>query len=679
MLQSQILINGSSIKFKAQALADFTSALADKYGKVIEFLQRVIGSSDEELNTWFWHLKDGTVLVLQSLKDLWIETLGFPVESICSLPIGYITWEEVLLYISYRIDEQVEGTIFPDINLTNADGEIVGKLDKSTDLLNLIQMNYHSTISFAAASEACAINGVSDRLTVFRDTISSVFNDAYSDLSGSIARFVQVLKIDDASVALDSLIAGLSLDKLAEDGNAVDTMNKTDLGLYTGANPMAAYDASSVTDAVIQTGRIAARVIKGAIEGITNVTKKLIRKIGNFFKTNTYDPVDLQVVNEDSSAAYSIDAFCWSRDAHDISFHTSQLPIQRDIPSFINSFNGSHGGFTHKYEFISGEILFYFDSIDYDESSELINVHGLKWALKPYAVNIGRVKQIAEYSPDMHFEIAENKLKLAFMNVDDGNFNAFGAFLGTLSVSNPLLDVTSDNEPEMLNGINFGRALCVAILEYGYAQLMSYRADDYGYWITEVAHVSEGVTNADFVYAASGFNDLGQNEYNHIAEGVPTSSLVFFERRLIQILAAQKSDEFVNPFGYCFIPYRKNIDTFNSSRFGIKTDYENASNVNSFLDGVVAFTIVAAAAIAIGIGVKALSNAITRAALSVKSSLDAKIRSGAKLSASELSKYRRANSRVNCVQSLAGNLRSSSASLTDGTDDNVQYIISLIN
>lgn len=657
MLNTSILVNATDTKFKSKALADFTQSIADKYGTMIAFIEQFVINLDEDIFSNYFELSNGIVSGLtDSFSSLWHSHLGVNLDSLASFNFGYMNWRDVIIHIArdlYNEDEEISLSPSMFLSVNDADGNVIGYAHEF-DVINAIQMNYHSTVAYNAAVSAVSEVSTSDRLTVFRDKLASTFSDAYADFSGSINRYLDILSCPDSSIALDNLIKDLSLDQLSQDNNAYcKTLSETKLGKYTGANPMASYDMSNVGSAIVTVGRVAAKVIKGAISSLINLGSRLVRKAANIVKANTSNPVDLKVINDAGDACYSIDQFCWN-DTGSFTFLKSQLPSVSNVDVVLQELN-EDAEYVYKYKFISGEILFSFNNISGEYESVAVDLY--KIAVKPYILDPAIVAAIANSVPGMHCEYSGLSIKIGFTNVEVENYEALTSFYSKLSSARPYLDVTNENEDLMYLGLKLGAALTSSIIEYGYQQMINSDPVEWAssYNFIDIETTSD-VTNEDFLRAASGYNGTGFS-FGSFGDGALNTSSTYFSRQLFRVLVAQKMDQYNNPLDYCFVPYQKGVDSFELSRFAIKTDQENYEATTKFLDGVVAFALLAVAAIAIGVTIKAVSNQILKKALQTKSILDNKMWSGEKLTASELRLYKRATKRSNILSSLSGNIR----------------------
>lgn len=585
------------------------------------------------------------------------------------------------------------------------------------DLIDDVKTTYHSMICLSSALLAAKTsNKTSERLVVYRDRISRVFENAFSDYSSMSEYYVNILQNNDTQSSVTNAII-IAMDAEEVVNNTIDIDN-TNLYQYTGANPLSGVATAEAFSLVGQVIKTAVTVVAKICQTVVSAIGAVFSWVGNLFKGLT-NPYDIECIDEESDS-YLVDGFSFQIDNRStetgVGFYKyigiiNLVPIDiqtKTMDALLNKW--------YKVSTLGGEYMFKLEPFTNSQGESYRDFDGYRdWYVnligkyKPRSVSKEVMAALNEFiysAPGEHMNLC------LYAEKSDGSkytFKELGqAISQRFATINTFYLGTDVSENEMYDGFCDGILLDELIAEI-YSNISDYsNPDDIVYNNSESASYAEtirlflqdqfpyiedfrlqdiykstsAITNADFVNIVSGalsikdvvdgkditveVNMDKSNKYYYFFGKINPTSII---HQCVDVVGSTLLCKNLYPLDYEFFPYLGDVDSFSSPSFKIKTDEENQQAVTNFLSTLVLITIAVTVAVTAIVLIKKIRRSILLHRVKTETILRAKLSNGQPLSSREKYSLARATRKLNSLSATASGMLSSNFTYSINSND----------
>lgn len=669
----------SDSEFRIKAFSDYCDDTQQAYQKLLQAETMALEQIPDDPD-------DDNPIDFDSAAESILESLNISPTNMLLFNEGYISSKDYIISLMRGFHETIvneQGTLQDSmVRLKDASGKTVSIVN--LDQLTLeVKENLYSITALCAANAAATIDNVADRISVYNDKLTSIFQNAYSTVS-STATYLRTM-ISDANFKssdyLEKVDALTGISRLAEDDSSA-LPNDMDITKFTGANPACPLNFNGVFSAVGTAFNVGLKVVGGILKVGASLVGKVFSKVKNFFHKTIVDPYDLEEINS-SAGSYTVDGWRYNVGPYDESTRKGNdfFDFNDTFNSYLNNLPASvidsYINKWVKYETIFGEVMFKLDH--WTKGGSLYEFFPYT-QFKPKALNPDAVYLSAK---TVWGENATDPQRRFINSTDDKKptLEELLTFIDNLKNQPDLYLSTDANEKKLC--LSFVCAQCLndyfsqcafyemvnsisdSDTDYKYPAFTMLNVDD---WIA--IDLTRKVTNIDFVESCSGWSqahqEFGQFTVGPNNGGVQWSSTPFpfgsvpdFAKNYFLAWILNRADREVNPINYTFVPYRNNVDSWNESRFRIKTDAENQQAFNTLLTVAIVTVLVATLAISSTILIKKAVRSLYMKRTAALGKMDNAMWNGQTLTKKEQKKYIRLQRKLNGSTALSSGLQDS--------------------
>lgn len=647
----------SQREFRLRAFSDFTAKKSEQYSRLIEAQTFVvnglkIGPGDK------WTKPSKGILT-----NLLYVRYGFNPESKILTDYGYISIIDYMLAVGSSVAaedrEEVESFLDYAAPIYNARGEKVKDIAVGS-LIESVKNQYHSIICLDAANAAMASSSIADRITIFKNKITEVFESGFSAATNSMQYFSSLIQkatsVDDYLNILDR-DSGITM--MANDEHYGDTPANFDIYNYTGCSPAGPLCFNNVWSSITSVWNAGCKIVSNFFTNVWNGFRSWFNNGVSYIHETVIDPYDIYISNKDDAAFPSVSNISYSFKNRTIDTTTSG----GTIPSFISDVGPDMVGHTYVMKFIFGEYLFKITKFEN-------NIVTYDCSFKPASITFNAFKTLlnalntVDRGGDYYFFDFSNRsilqaipsrimnslavLDRIYCSPDiDGEKEMYSGFCYALTIANIAGQAIVSESFDVPQPIMISTNIPVDIA--------SFRE----YVTTASNYVSANfgvITNLDFIKAVSGWNGTDFAEPLCVLGDSYSSSP---ETPLLIALLENLCQEVSTPVDFPFLPYRKDQETFSDSKFKIKTDQENMDAFNKFAQAIIIVTVAVIVSVTAIVAAKKITNSLYMKRVAAKGVLDNKMWNGKSLTKAEKRKYLRLERQLNASSFITSGLLSS--------------------
>lgn len=638
--------------FAVKSLGEYCKRKRDNFSKFISSLQT---ASDSE--------------TLEEAKQVIVDA-GYNLLSEVMVGETYFTLDQLTTQI-YDGIEQYAGTE-SETPTGGLNFLLTGANNKSIsfgDVASSLQDQLYSISAMYAGCIAQTAPSFGEKMQVFRDTLTDVFSNAYSQ-GATVAEFYrnifsQNLNSDQFIQAMASAINVSGQESALNSDDVVAESNSSDITMYTGASPAGALNFDSLGNAAVTVLTTGAKVMAGIYKSIGSLIGKGLSWVGKKIYQTVANPDDMYELENDSDYP-TFDNLYWSE-----SFTNEDMDIDPYFPTTISDEQCSamaqsvQSRLNHwiKFNTIFSEVCFKFTSFEFRPAQTGLRrqfvasgqyCYAVK-AMSPYAINTLR-----QALPTSGSELTYSNIASAVASFKDSSMYC----------------TLDDEEADRAEAIMNGQSLSYRLAAHGLAEMLGMALPSSIAWQTY--NGPDTVTNADFFYLATG--KAGSTAVSDRWTIKLSVDRTWKNLSLAWMLGVYQQD--LTPLDFPWIPYTNNVEPMTMGKWGIKTDAQNQDAFNNFMTTVIIVVIAVAASVVAGVAIRKVAQALFFKRTQTIAMLDNKMWQGQVLTPTERRQYLRAKRKLNASNILSRGLATSSSdSITQilSTQEDLSAVINLIN
>lgn len=356
--------------FYIEALADFVERRRQRWEDLLAVLTKLIEEADFDGDAQGNDILPTADRISKISNDA-LQEAGISLDAPVMLDDGYVKARDLAASVLETAYENQNGVGEAPLKLNGQPLTLDtpgGTHSTAPDLFSLgaqMQSSLHSVTALAAAMSAQIAGGSVDaKLSIFRDKMCSIFQDAYDDISGVSDYYSSMLSSAMSnSDFVQNLQASLQMDEYAADASTL-TPSRSNASMITGASPVGplCFDRGlSISGAALNIG---AKVVGGIIKAVVNASVSLFKRAAEKVYQITTNPYDLKKL-DGAGRNLTVDGWCYSssNDASDYYFaRHSLMPLNLigliDEESLSKVLQPAFAARAHRWNTIFGDFAF---------------------------------------------------------------------------------------------------------------------------------------------------------------------------------------------------------------------------------------------------------------------------------------------------------------------------------
>lgn len=673
-MEAKIFNAMSDPDFRIKAFSDYCDDTQQAYQRILQAESMAIEAIPDDPD------EDANIDYEAKAIDI-LNSLDISPNNMLLFNGGYISSKDYISALIRGFDETIvheQGSLHDKIiDLKNAAGEVITSINLDEASLQ-IKENLYSLTALCASNAAATMDNVADRLSVYNDKLNTIFKNAYSTVSSTATYLRSFLASPNFSpdTYLDQINSIMGITALAADQSTA-VPDDMDITKYTGANPACALNFNGVFNAVGTVFNVGLKIVGGILSVGANLVGRVFKRITNFFHQTLVDPMDLEEINSKASS-YTVDGWRFnvapynSQSGIGADWYNTDEPFAAYVSNLTDDEISDYKGKWIKYETLFGELIFSISDFSHVSNS----YEFLPYVqFKPKSLNVDLVYQCAK---EVWGEAEVTPSTPGRKIQSDVTVDEILEFLDKLRNQSGLYLTTDADEKKLClsfccsSHISGWLSKCAYIemlnslqtsIVYPYPKFEMCDIDD---WIK--VDLTRNVTNIDFIGAVTGWDAV--NKVYTLYSMVPhDKDLAWtnnpfpgsndFGKYFLYAWILNRADRKVHPVDYTFVPYRNNVDTWNESRFRIKTDAENQSAFNTLLTIAIVTVAVVALSITTTVLLKKVIRNLYMKRTAIVGQLDNAMWNGKTLTKAEKKKYIRLQRKLNGSKALSSGLQDS--------------------